>query len=63
MISIHYVIGQMSSNLFKVDATTFQSTTYWSSLILNEVSSLGFIKNHQIPFKIILSIVFYVLIF
>jgi hypothetical protein len=63
MISIHYVIGQISPNLFKVDATTFQSATYWSSMILNEVSSLGFIKNRQIPFKVILSIVFYVLIF
>jgi hypothetical protein len=38
MISIHYVIGQISPNLFKVDATTFQSATYRSSMILNEVS-------------------------
>jgi hypothetical protein len=28
MISIHYIIGQISPNLFKVDATTFQSAIY-----------------------------------
>jgi hypothetical protein len=40
MISIHYVIGQISPNLFKVDATTLRRTTYGSSMMLNEVSSL-----------------------
>jgi hypothetical protein len=63
MISIHYVIGQISPNLFKVDATTLQSATYRSSMMLNEVSSLWFIENPQIPFKLILSTFFYVLIF
>jgi hypothetical protein len=37
--SIHYIIGQISPNLFKVDATTLQSVTYRSSMMLNEVSS------------------------
>jgi hypothetical protein len=27
MISIHYIIGQISPNLFKVDATTLQRAT------------------------------------
>jgi hypothetical protein len=40
MISIHYVIEQISPNLFKVDAATLQSATYRSFMILNEVSSL-----------------------
>jgi hypothetical protein len=62
MISIHYVKRQISPNLFKVDATTLQSATYRSSMILNEVSSLWFIENLQIPFKLILSIFFYILI-
>jgi hypothetical protein len=39
MISIHYVIGQISPNLFKVDAITLQRETYRSSMMLNEVSS------------------------
>jgi hypothetical protein len=63
MISIHYVIGQISPNLFKVDATTLQRATYRSSMMLNEVSSLWFIENLQIPFKLILSIFFYILTF
>jgi hypothetical protein len=63
MISIHYVIGQISPNLFQVDATTLQRATYRSFVILNEVSSLWFIENLQIPFKLILSIFFYILIF
>jgi hypothetical protein len=50
---LFYVIGQISPNLFKVDATTLQSATYRSSMILNEVSSLWFIENLQIPFKLI----------
>jgi hypothetical protein len=33
--SICYVIGQISPNLFKVDVTTYRS-----SMLLNEVSSL-----------------------
>jgi hypothetical protein len=40
MTSIHYIIGQISANVFKVDATTLQSATYRSSMMLNEVSSL-----------------------
>jgi hypothetical protein len=40
MISIHYVIRQISPNLFKVDATTFQRATCRSSMMLIEVSSL-----------------------
>jgi hypothetical protein len=63
MIFIHYVIGQISPNLLKVDATTLQRATYISSMILNEVSSLWFIENLQIPFKLILSIFFYILTF
>jgi hypothetical protein len=63
MISIHYVTWQISPNLFKVDATTRQSATYGSFMMLNEVSSLWFIENLQIPFKLILSIFFYILIF
>jgi hypothetical protein len=63
MISIHFVIGQISPNLFKVDATTLQRATYRSSMTLNEVSSLWFIENLQIPFKLILSIFFYTLTF
>jgi hypothetical protein len=35
MISIHYIIGQISPNLFKVDATIKVQ-----SMMLNEVSSL-----------------------
>jgi hypothetical protein len=42
MISIHYVKRQISPNLFKVDATTLQSATYRSSMILNEVSKAVF---------------------
>jgi hypothetical protein len=34
MIYIHYVIGQISPNLFKVDATTLQRATYKSSMML-----------------------------
>jgi hypothetical protein len=56
MISIHYVIGQISPNLFKVDATTLQRATYRSSMMLNEVSSLWYLENLQIPFKLMLSI-------
>jgi hypothetical protein len=63
MIYIHYVIGQISPNLFKVDATTLQSATYRSSMMLNEIPSLWFIENLHIPFKLILSIFFYILIF
>jgi hypothetical protein len=63
MISIHYVTWQISPNLFKVDATTHQSATYGSSMMLNEVSSLWFIETLQIPFKLILSTFFYILIF
>jgi hypothetical protein len=63
MISIHYVLGQISPNLFKVDATTIQRATYRSSIMLNEVSSLRFIGNLQIPLKLILSIFFYILTF
>jgi hypothetical protein len=63
MISIHFVIGQISPNLFKVDATTLQSATYRSSMMLNEVSSLWFIKNLQIPFKLILFTFLYILTF
>jgi hypothetical protein len=63
MISIRYVIGQISPNLFKVDATTLQRPTYRSSMMSNEVSSLWFIENLQIPFKLILSIFFNILTF
>jgi hypothetical protein len=63
MISIHYVIGQIFPNLFKVDATTLQRATYRTSMMLNEVSSLWFIENLQIPFKLILSIFSYILTF
>jgi hypothetical protein len=63
MIFIHYVIGQISPNLLKVDATTLQKATYRSSMMLNEVSSLWFIENLQIPFKLILSTFFYILTF
>jgi hypothetical protein len=62
MISIHYVGGQISPNLFKVDATTLQSATYRSAMMLNEVASFWFIENLQIPFKLILSMFFYILI-
>jgi hypothetical protein len=55
MISIHYIIGQISPNLFKVNVATLQSATYRSCMMLNEVSSLWFIENLQIPFKLILS--------
>jgi hypothetical protein len=63
MIFIQYIIGQISPNLFKVDATTLQRETYRSSIMLNEVSSLWFIENLQIPFKLILSIFFNILTF
>jgi hypothetical protein len=63
MISIHYVIRQVSPNLFKVDVTTLQRATNRSSMMLNEVSSLWFIENLQIPFKLILSIFYYILTF
>jgi len=49
MMGISCVIGQISSNLFKIDATIFQIPTYRSSMIVNEISSLWFIKNFQIP--------------
>jgi hypothetical protein len=62
MISIHYVMGQISPNLFKVDATTLHIATYRSSMMLNEVSSLWFIENLRSPFKLILSTFFYILI-
>jgi hypothetical protein len=58
MISIHYIIEQISPNLFEVDIATPQSATYRSSMMLNEVSSLWFIENLQIPFKLILFIFF-----
>jgi hypothetical protein len=58
MIYIHFVIGQISPNLSKVDATTLQRTTYRSSMMLNEVSSLWFIENLQIPFKLIILTIF-----
>jgi hypothetical protein len=61
MISIHYGIGQISPNLFKVDAKTLQSATYRSFVILNEVSNLWYIESLQIPFKFILSILFSIL--
>jgi len=38
MICINCVIGQTSSNLLKVDATTFQISTYISFLTINEIS-------------------------
>jgi hypothetical protein len=63
MISIHYILGLISPNLFKVDATILQRATYRSSIMLNEVSSLWFTENLQIPFKLILSIFFYILTF
>jgi hypothetical protein len=63
MISIRFVIGQISPNLFKVDARTLYNATYRSSMMLNEVSSLWFIENLQIPFKLILSIFFFIFIF
>jgi hypothetical protein len=62
-IIIHYLIEQISPNLFKVDATTLQRATYKSSMMLNEVSSLWFIENLQIPFKLMLSIFLYILTF
>jgi len=58
MICINCVIGQISSNLFKVDATMDQIATYRSSITINEISNLWFIKDLQIPFKLILSTFF-----
>jgi hypothetical protein len=42
MISICYIIGQISPNLFKVDATTLKSATYRSSMMLNEILQILF---------------------
>ena len=59
MIFIPYIIGQIFPNLFN----NSQIASYRSSMMLNKVSSLWFIENLQIPFKLILFIFFYILIF
>jgi len=58
MIGINCVLPQISSNLFKVDATTIQIVAYGSSMIVNDISSLWFTKELQIPFKLKLSTFF-----
>jgi len=53
MICICCILGQIFSNLFKVDATMVQIATYGSFVTTNEISSFWFTKNIQIPFKLI----------
>jgi len=60
MICIECLIKQISSNLFKVDATTSQIATYRSYMIVDGISSLWFMKDLQIQFKWISSTFFYI---
>jgi len=55
MICINCILQQISLNLFKIHATTTQTRTYRSSMIIVDISSLCFNKNLLIPFKLKLS--------